>query len=147
MDGMVTLQVIKGKWTTFGELCNLIFSIFHKAARYWKAKRVDFVTDRYLNISIKNPKRNKRAVSSAVQKINVHSKNQWVPKQWKKSLSVGENKESLIAFMCEHWCSYTSSALGNLDAIYATSINKCFQFTRGESGEQFGGPQRGDGTC
>lgn len=88
MDGMATLQAMKGKLTTFGELCDLIFSILQKAAHYWKAKRIDFVTDRYPDISIKNPERNRRAACSGVQKTHVHSKDQRVPKQWKKFLSV-----------------------------------------------------------
>jgi hypothetical protein len=63
------------------------------------------------------------------------SKEQNVPKQWKKFLSLDENKESLISFLCEHWRSYTSSRLGNLAVLYATSKEKCYSFSRGIADE------------
>ena len=42
-----------------------------------------------------------------------------------------ENKESLISFLCEHWCTYASSHLSNLDVLYVTSKEKCYSFSRG----------------
>ena len=131
LNAMAVIQALKGKWKTFGELCDTIFYSILKLAREWKATRIDFVADRYPAISIKNPERARRAGNAGVQKVHVFSKEQNVPKQWKKFLSLGENKESLISFLCEHWRSYTSSRLGNLAVLYATSKEKCYSFSRG----------------
>lgn len=101
---MAVLQALKGKWKTFGELCDAIFNSMLQWARRWNATRIDLVSDRYPAISIKNPERNKRADRSGIQKIHVYNKEQQVQKQWKKYLSCGENKESLIVFLCNHLC-------------------------------------------
>ena len=135
IDAMAVIQALKGKWKTFGELCDAILYSILKLAREWKATRIDFVADRYPAISIKNPERARRAGNAGVQKVHVFSKDQNVPKQWKKFLSLGENKESLISFLCEHWRSYTSSRLGNLAVLYATSKEKCYSFSRGIADE------------
>ena len=132
---MVVFQSIKDKWKTFGELCDAVFNGIIKSARQWKATRVDFVADRYPAISIKNPERNRRAENSGIQRVNIYDKDQNVPKLWKKYLSVGENKESLIAFLCEHWRSYTTSPLIILPSLYVTSKEKCLHFSRGTSDE------------
>lgn len=58
------------------------------------ARRVDFVTDRYPDVSIKNPERAKRASIGAV-KINITGGGQKCTKQWTKFLSSWENKRML----------------------------------------------------
>ena len=128
---MAVIQALKGKWQAFGELCDAIFSSILKLARQWKATRIDFVADRYPAISIKNPERTRRIGNVGVQKVRVFSKEQSVRKQWKKFLTLGENKESLISFLCEHWCTYASSHLSNLDVLYVTSKEKCYSFSCG----------------
>lgn len=133
---MAVLQALKGKWKTSGELCDAIFNSMLQWARRWNATRIDLVSDRYPAISIKNPERNKRADHSEIQKIHVYNKEQQVPKQWKKYLSCGENKESLIVFLCDHLRSYTTSRFQNLTTLYVTSKEKCFLFTCGSSDEQ-----------
>lgn len=131
---MAVIQALKGKWKTFAELCDTIFFSILKLARQWKATRIDFVADRYTAVSIKNPERTRRTGNVGVQKVHVFNKEQNVPKQWKKFLTLGENKESLISFLREHWCIYASSHLGNLDVLYVTSKEKCYRFSRGTAG-------------
>jgi hypothetical protein len=41
----------------------------------------------------------------------------------------------LIAFLCDHWRSYTPSQLGIIASLYVTSEEKCVQFSRGRSGD------------
>lgn len=132
VDAMAVLQVMKGKWRTFGEFADSIFDYLVKLARQCKANRLDFVADRYPAISIKNSERSKRA-AQGVQRVHILSKDQNIPKQWKKYLSSGENKESLIAFLCDHWSSYTSSYLNHLHCMYVTTKEKCLLFTSGIS--------------
>lgn len=132
---MALIQSMKSKWKTFGELCDAIFNNVLKLAQQWKATRVDFVADRYLPISIKQSERSRRSENTGIQKLRVFNKDQNVPKQWKKFLGLGENKESLIQFLCEHWRSYVSSCLGHLLALYVTSKEKCYCITRARSDE------------
>ena len=91
---------------------------------------MDFVADRYPENSIKNAERRRRA-SEGVQKVHILSKDQSVPKQWKKYLSCGKNRESLIIFLCEYWRMYKSLHLSGIQCEYITSKNKCYMLTSG----------------
>ena len=64
-----------------------------------------FVGDRS-HVSIKNTERSRTAESRVQSILN---SDQTVPKQWEKFLSCGENKESLVKFLCQHWRMYKSS--------------------------------------
>lgn len=132
VDAMAVLQVMKGKWKTFGEFADSIFAYLVKLAHHWKAARLDFVADRYPEISIKNAERAKRA-AQGVQRVHILSKDQSVPKQWKKYMSSGKNKESLIVFLCDQWSTYDSSQLKSLQCMYVTSKEKCHRLTSGVS--------------
>ena len=90
------------------------------------------MADRYPEISIKNAERRRR-VSDGVQKVHILSKDQSVPKQWKKYMSCGKNKESLIVFLCEYWSTYTSLRLCGIQSMYITSKDKCYLLTSGSS--------------
>ena len=129
---MALLQALKGKWKTFGELCDAIFNSIIKLARHWKATRVDLVGDRYPVHSIKDIERARRAENVGTQKIHIYDKDQNVPKQWKKFLSLGENKESLMAFLGQHWRSYVSARFGHLLSLYVTTRDKCLHFSPGD---------------
>eukprot|EP00794_Sanderia_malayensis_P018490 gene18490-20339_t len=63
-------------------------------AQHWNMTRLNFVADRHPFLSIKNTERTRRA-QQGVQKIKIFCKEQKVPKQWKKYMSCGENKEFL----------------------------------------------------
>ena len=132
IDAMAVVQSINGKWKTFAEFADFLFSHLVKLATQWKATRLDFVADRYPEISIKNAERRRRA-SDGVQKVHILSKDQSVPKQWKKYMSCGKNKESLIVFLCEYWSTYTSLRLCGIQSMYITSKDKCYLLTSGSS--------------
>ena len=61
LDAMAVLQVITGKWKTFGEFADATFAYLVKLAEHWKATRLDFVAYRYHEFSIKNTERARRA--------------------------------------------------------------------------------------
>lgn len=61
VDAMAVLQVIKGKWKTFGEFADSTLTYLTNLAAKWSATRLDFVGDRYPEISIKNTERARRA--------------------------------------------------------------------------------------
>ena len=136
VDAMAVLQAMKGKWKTFGEFADAVFAHLVKLAVQWNATRLDFVADRYPEISIKNAERTRRA-AQGVQRVHILNKDQSVPKQWKKYMSCGKNKESLVVFMCDHWSTYASSQLSSLPCLYVTSRDKCHVFTSGDSEVDF----------
>lgn len=81
--------------------------------------RIDFVTDTYPDISIKNAERAKRACHGSV-KIRITGPKQRCPKQWKKYLSDGENKTGLTTFLLQQWCSDSyAERIGNRTIFFA----------------------------
>ena len=132
VDAMAILQCMKGKWKTFGEFADSTFVYLVNLAQKWGASRIDFVGDRYPQQSIKNAERSKRA-TQGVQKVHIFRKEQNLPKQWKKYMSAGENKESLGEFLCDCWCDYNSAKFCTLECMYVTSKSKCFILSPGVS--------------
>ena len=65
VDAMVLVHAIKGKWKTFGEFADAIFVYLVKLSQQWNSTRLDFVSNRYPEISIKNAERTRRAVQGA----------------------------------------------------------------------------------
>lgn len=47
-------------------------------------------------------------------------------------MSCGENKESLMVFLTEHWKSYKSSQFTGVSMMYVTAKDKCYVFFPGE---------------
>ena len=127
LGAMAVLQTMKGKWKTFGELADAVFKEIIGLTQHWNVTRLDFVADRYPLLSIKNIERARRA-EHGVQKVQIFSKEQKVPKQWKKYMSCGENKESLVVFLCDHWSKYQSCHLSSLSSMFVTSGEKCYIF-------------------
>ena len=132
VDAFAILHAMKGCWKTFSDFADATFALLIKIACQSKAVRLDFVADRYPVISIKNAERSRRA-AQGVQRVRILNKNQSLPKQWKKYMSSGENKEWLVAFLCEYWCTYQTAKLNNLECIYITSKDKCYLLVPGSS--------------
>ena len=114
LDAMAVVQAMKEKWRTFGEFVDTLFSYLLSLVKQWRAVRLDFVADRYTSLSIKNVERAKRA-AQGVQRVHIYNKDQTVPKQWKKYLSCGDNKESLAVFLCGHWSTCHSAQYSSKD--------------------------------
>ena len=73
VDAMAVLQVMKGKWKTFGEFADSTFTYLVGLARQYKATRLDFVADRYPEISIKSAERERRASLQGKEEIYLFS--------------------------------------------------------------------------
>ena len=99
-DGMAIIQAVTKVPTTFGDLAS---SILHTVLNVAKtSKRIDFVCDSYPDLSIKNLERDKRAsYGQVITKVTRPS--QSCTRQWKKFLSVGENKAVLVDFLVQEW--------------------------------------------
>ena len=102
LDAMAVLQTLTTIPSTFGELANSLLDKIVNTAVFSKCKRVDFVCDRYPRQSIKDLERERRALSGT-QVIRIYSEQQKVPRQWKKFMSSGENKEELMKFIFNCW--------------------------------------------
>lgn len=99
-DIMATIQSLTKIPDTFEELANSVLnSILHVAK---PAVRIDVVGDQYPDISIKDIERHKRAASGQII-TKITRPSQPCPRQWKKFLSVGENKTALIDFFLGEW--------------------------------------------
>ena len=124
VDGMALVRAVPISTlpSTFGDLATLISKRLSTMAYTYKAKRIDFVGDRYLEMSIKNVERARRSADGG-QEIAIISRSQKIPKQWNKFLSVGKNKENLN-FLCSE-----IAPPNNETTLYATRGDRCFHIT------------------
>ncbi|XP_065661751.1 uncharacterized protein LOC136084780 [Hydra vulgaris] len=123
---MALLQTLQVRVKTFGELAEYILKEIINLSSCYGCQRVDFVSDRYFNHSIKSLEQVKR-VTHGTSIIRILSKLQPIPRQWKKFLSNGKNKEELINFLFTHWSSLNTFYFSN-KSVYLTNEDKCYQF-------------------
>lgn len=102
IDAMAVIQQLQNTSVTFGDLAMQIFKTILKLAKDFKCTRADFVSDQYPDLSIKSAERDKRS-TAGVQIIKISHAAQKLPKQMKKFLASGKNKEELIAFCFQSW--------------------------------------------
>ena len=87
LDGVAELHLIPLPLPqTFGELSLYLLEKIKSKGRNYGCTRVDFVTDRYKDISIKIFERTKRA-NQGSECMTIYGKDQKTPKQWKKFLT------------------------------------------------------------
>ena len=97
IDAFALIQRQKNIPGTFIALSEKILKSVIATAILHNCTRVDFVADRYPDLSIKNNERNRRKGNeSSVIRLNVDHGSKKTSKQFKKFLSVGKNKESLM---------------------------------------------------
>ena len=104
------LQSLKGTPRTFKELADVVLEQLVSAAVFHSSKRLDFVTNRYPSLSTKTAERQKRA-------LKIYGPSQDVPKQWKKFLSLGQNKEQLVEILFTCWCDANPNSLRNVQLL------------------------------
>ena len=125
LDAMAIIQATKNTAENFGDYAKIIFDQLIALSSFYEAKRIDFVADRYFTQSIKGSERAKRGNSTGAQLITIYNDHQRCPKQWKKVLSSGENKESLISYLVSAWKKYPSGWFRD-KKLYVTSEEHCF---------------------
>ena len=103
-----------------------LYNFLAWSLRFLNCKRVDFVCDRYPRKSIKNLERDRRAVNG-IQLIRIYSDHQKVPRQWKKFLSSGENKEEFSKFLFNSWRKADVGTLRGVN-VFLTHEAKCYRF-------------------
>ena len=126
LDAFAILQTLTSVPDSFGELSKQLLVKVVNYARGSKCKRVDFMCDRYPQQSIKSLERNHRSTQD-VQKVKIYSMAQKVPRQWKKFLSCGENKEELIKFIYTSWMKADPTLLRGIE-VYLSHEELCHKF-------------------
>lgn len=97
---MALLQTLVKIPDRFSDLAEMVLKRMLNQAG--EASRIDFVGDQYPNVSIKNIEREKRS-SGGHLIVNITSPQQLCPRQWKKFMSSGKNKEGLLVFLVNEW--------------------------------------------
>ncbi len=91
---MAVIQAIRSIPSTFGELAETILQYIVKLALQHNCTWIDFVIDRYLEMSIKNLEWS-RSGGGGTQLVEIYGRDQKTPTQWKKFILDGTNKETL----------------------------------------------------
>lgn len=123
-DGMAVIQAIRSIPSTFGELAETIVQYIVKLALKHNCIRIDFVIDQYLEISIKNLERSRRA-GGGTQLVKMYGRDQKTPTQWKKFLSDGTNKEALAEFLYVVWRDADLTTVGKDLSLYIAHGDLC----------------------
>lgn len=118
---MALLQSLKQVPETFEDLARTVFHLAVPPKSL--ARRIDFVTDRYPEISVKHLERAKRK-SEGVIKVKISGGGQKCPKQWRKYLSSGDNKSVLSQFLLNEY----RDLIGNRCIFFALEM-KCFRLS------------------
>ena len=127
LDGMALLQTLKDIPDTFGDLAEKVVRIIISTAKKAQGNRVDFVSDTYPKVSIKDIEREKRSMSG-VTRIRIGGATQKVPRQFKKFLSLGENKKALIEFIFQHMTSLDLAPALQQVTLLFTHGAECHKF-------------------
>ncbi len=132
LDAMAILQSTKITCHTFGELAHELLVKIVKMAICARSKRVDFVGDQYPIHSIKNLEREKRSEGGAFT-VKVYGEQQRVPRQWKKFLANGKNKEELLKFIFECWKKSSPQLLRGVE-VFITHGQDCSMLKESPNG-------------
>lgn len=123
---MALLQTMKTVPNTFGELSQIILNRIVQIASKYETRRIDFVCDRNLEHSIKGTERQKRGIAGSTI-VKIFRKALKVPRQWKKFLSSGQNKEETMEFLFYDRKQLPASLFKDFE-IYLYHKDKCHVF-------------------
>ncbi|XP_070548281.1 uncharacterized protein [Ptychodera flava] len=126
VDAMAMIQIQSRIPATFGEFASSIFYQLRAIAAKYGATRIDFVIDQYREQSIKDAERKRRATTGTLTEIRITRPTLNMPRQFKKYLASGKNKESLLLFLFESWKEYESECLQGI-TMYVTNGELCYR--------------------
>ena len=128
IDGMALLQSMQTKMCkTFADLSMLVLKRL-LSAQHCSARRVDFVTDSYLEQSIKSLERHRRSDSSCVR-TRINSREQRCPGQWSKYMRMTENKKDFVDFLTQDWMNPEFAAVIGANQLYVVNGENCWKYT------------------
>lgn len=129
LDGMAEIQALKPP-STFGLYANVLLDKIVSMANSYSVARVDFVCDCYPAISVKNLERERRGAQGG-QRVSVYGPQQKIPVKFADFLAVGDNKRSLVKFICEEW----SKTSLEMDIVIAVAYEtECVQLEFSKNG-------------
>ena len=127
IDAMALLQSLGTIPATFADLAMKAFDV--ATADFLSGfVRIDFVVDRYPTYSIKRCERSRR-VKQGIVKINIANRLQKCPSQWKKYLSLDNNKTNLSDFLLQEWIRPEYAERLHHRLFYVTHDAKCTLLT------------------
>ena len=134
VDGMAMLQSLTSPAGTFGEVARPLFERLTKSM-IAPGSRLDFVIDRYPDISIKYDEHHRRA-GSGVIRVCILSGDQKLPLQWKKFLRSSDNKKAFLHFLSDEWSrqSYVSAQLTDSKVMFVNDNELCYRLQRASDG-------------
>ena len=122
-DGMCIVQELPSGLEILGCLSDFILTCVTNNP----SSSIFFTTDQYWDASIKLCERNRRATSGYIR-VAAYRRDQKLPKQLKKYLSVGINKQELIDFLLNDWSTHPKHhQLIRNKTIYFTTRKYSFQ--------------------
>ena len=126
IDGMSIVQKIKGDHKTFSDIANSIFCCILNEGR--ESDRIDIVFDTYRSESIKTAERNYRGFDAGGVLFKNIAPGHKV-KQWRRFLSVSENKTNLIKFLVNEWRQTKYQEKMSAKIMYVTCEEICYKLT------------------
>ncbi|KAL2102045.1 hypothetical protein ACEWY4_003806 [Coilia grayii] len=130
-DAMALVQQLKPQ-PTFGQYADHVLRTLVHLAKETNSTELHFVCDTYTNLSVKNAERSRRA-EQGYQRIKIYGDEQKTPKQWKKFLACGENKNNLLEYFFQRWAISAENIIGN-NTIITTHGSKCHAMQVNERG-------------
>ena len=125
IDGMSFVQKVPEGVQTFHQVADMLLKRILSEAR--DALRIDVVFDVYLETSIKDIERSRRASSPGLLYENVTAAQ--TIRQWKSFLSEGTNKNTLIKFLVGEWKSESYRKSLGAKEFFVTCGSDCFRLT------------------
>ncbi|PIK50720.1 hypothetical protein BSL78_12406 [Apostichopus japonicus] len=126
VDAMAMIQIQRNLPATFGEFASGILGQLISLGSKYSASTVEFAIDRYRDMSIKNAERTRRVTSGTYDEMRITRAGMKMPRQFKKFLASGKNKEALLSFLVESWKEYSPHRLKGLN-LYASSGDDCYK--------------------
>ena len=123
LDAMAVTQSTVAVPETYGEFPDNILARILAIARMFRASRLDFISDRYPHLSVKNAER-ERLASPGTSNLRIYRRDQKVFRSWKQFISSCKNKENLVAFSLDCWSKMSGCFLEEIQ-LYVTSGKEC----------------------
>ena len=122
-DRMCFVQQLPSGLKIFGCLSDFILTRITNNP----SSNIFFTTDQYWDASIKSCERNRRATSGSIR-VTASRRDRKLPKQFKKYLFVGVNKQELIDFLLDDWSTHPKHhQLNRNKTIYFTTRKDAFK--------------------
>ena len=130
-DEMALLQASTPSGTTYAHLALQLFTCITQGTH--TGNRIDFVIDRYPNLSIKNWERNRRTSFVTPAVIQIQHRHQKLPRDWIRFLAATANKIALVDFLFKEWQLPEYAHLLNGKCVFVCHGSNCSTFSTNDA--------------